>query len=715
MKRIPLASALVPEVHLGRVMFDLARAVGFSPRLLPPPSPPAEALANRMLLDRWVESAAEYFGVEAEPVEGRFSELDEMVAKMAPCVLRLPDGKGGHGIVAVVESARSHVVVLLRGQARRKVASSEVLAALRKPIERELAPTVMRWTENLPLSDAGRRRAWGALLVQIAGQRSVPGAYLLRPRPGASFPAQLRHSGDLRRFGVFVVLTIVQVLLAILGWSSLFDAALGGKLDKSTLLRWSLLALSIAIVEVVRSFLVGRINVSAAATLKRRILAGALSLEPEEVRSRGSGGLLALISESEVLETAGIGSVVSLLSAVVSLASAAIILSRGAGGALHVGLLAGWTVVVALGLVALNRRTKRWVDFRVGMTNRLVERMVGHRTRMAQEPVAARHKDEDGELELYHATSREMDRMARLVQGLPSRGWLLAGFVALLPALWQGNVDPRVLLVAIAGLFQAQSAFADVSATVTNMLNLVVAWNRTRPLFEAAAREEPYGLPAASVQELGKSAEAEDDAGAVLEARRVAFRYGTGGEPVLRGVNLRLSRGDRILLEGASGGGKSTLASLLAGLKSPDAGLVLHHGLDRATLGTGTWRKKVATVPQFHENHLLAGSLLFNLLLGRRWPAAADDVALAETVCRSLGLGPLLERMPAGLEQVVGETGWQLSHGERTRVYLARALLQGAEVVIVDESFGALDPHSLRVAVEATWERASTLVVIAHP
>jgi ATP-binding cassette subfamily B protein len=154
---------------------------------------------------------------------------------------------------------------------------------------------------------------------------------------------------------------------------------------------------------------------------------------------------------------------------------------------------------------------------------------------------------------------------------------------------------------------------------------------------------------------------------------------------------------------------------VLAGLREPTSGMVLHHGLDRSTLGTSTWRRKVSSVPQFHENHILSGSLLFNLLLGRRWPASTADRELAEKVCRSLGLGTVLDRMPAGLEQVVGETGWQLSHGERTRVFLARALLQGAEVILVDESFGALDPHTLRVAIDATWEQAPTLLVIAHP
>ena len=71
--------------------------------------------------------------------------------------------------------------------------------------------------------------------------------------------------------------------------------------------------------------------------------------------------------------------------------------------------------------------------------------------------------------------------------------------------------------------------------------------------------------------------------------------------------------------------------------------------------------------------------------------------------------------MPAGLEQVVGETGWQLSHGERSRLYIARALLQGTDLVVLDESFGALDPETLRQALRCVLERAPTVLVIAHP
>jgi ATP-binding cassette subfamily B protein len=63
---------------------------------------------------------------------------------------------------------------------------------------------------------------------------------------------------------------------------------------------------------------------------------------------------------------------------------------------------------------------------------------------------------------------------------------------------------------------------------------------------------------------------------------------------------------------------------------------------------------------------------------------------------------------------MLGETGWQLSHGERSRVFIARSLLQDAEILVFDESFGALDPETLKRAVACTRRRAKNLIVIAH-
>jgi ABC-type transport system involved in cytochrome bd biosynthesis fused ATPase/permease subunit len=101
--------------------------------------------------------------------------------------------------------------------------------------------------------------------------------------------------------------------------------------------------------------------------------------------------------------------------------------------------------------------------------------------------------------------------------------------------------------------------------------------------------------------------------------------------------------------------------------------------------------------------------------MGRRWPPLPEDLEMAEAICRELGLGDLLDRMPAGLEQPIGESGWQLSHGERSRLYIARALLQDADLVVLDETFGTLDPENLQRAMQCVLKRAPTLMVIAHP
>jgi ATP-binding cassette subfamily B protein len=203
-------------------------------------------------------------------------------------------------------------------------------------------------------------------------------------------------------------------------------------------------------------------------------------------------------------------------------------------------------------------------------------------------------------------------------------------------------------------------------------------------------------------------------AGALLELRKITYGY-PGMEPVLKGVDLRLEPGDRVLIAGGSGAGKSTFAAVMAGLRDPKGGLCLLGGLDRGSLGNREWRRQVVLTPQFHENHIITETLAFNLLLGHSWPPDPLRMQVAEEVCRSLGLGPLLEQMPGGMMQMVGEGGWKLSHGEQGRVMLARALLQGAQVVVLDESFAALDPETLQTCLEAVLQRAPTLVVIAHP
>jgi ATP-binding cassette subfamily B protein len=179
-------------------------------------------------------------------------------------------------------------------------------------------------------------------------------------------------------------------------------------------------------------------------------------------------------------------------------------------------------------------------------------------------------------------------------------------------------------------------------------------------------------------------------------------------------VHLEIREGDRVLLTGESGSGKSTLVSVIGGSRRPDAGTLLLRGLDESVIGARNWRRQVAIAPQFHENHLFAETLAFNLLLGRRWPPRSQDLDDAHSLCLELGLGDLIERMPGGLFQRVGETGWRLSHGERSRVFLARALLQRADIVVLDESLAAIDAGSHAACLRAVLDRSPTLVIVSH-
>ena len=207
--------------------------------------------------------------------------------------------------------------------------------------------------------------------------------------------------------------------------------------------------------------------------------------------------------------------------------------------------------------------------------------------------------------------------------------------------------------ITFGGILLAAAAFEKLGFAFDAAAAAWIAWRRTRPMFGAAQPGDvdhrtagvAAGVPATSMT--------------ALRAEDVAFTHEGRIEPALEGCTLTLARGDFALLEGDSGSGKSTLAALLAGLRTPSAGVILAGGLDRQTLGDDTWRRRIALAPQDHENHILSASLGFNLLLGRPFPHSGRDLHDARAVCDELGLGPLLQRMPGGLDQIVGETGWQ--------------------------------------------------------
>jgi ATP-binding cassette subfamily B protein len=193
----------------------------------------------------------------------------------------------------------------------------------------------------------------------------------------------------------------------------------------------------------------------------------------------------------------------------------------------------------------------------------------------------------------------------------------------------------------------------------------------------------------------------------VLEG--VTFGY-VPARPVLRGVDLRVEAGQVVALVGATGAGKSTLVSLIPRLVDPWEGRVLLGGLDVRDARVRDVRGLVAMVRQ--EPLLLPVSIGENIAYGR--PGAS--VHEVERAAREALVWEFVERLPDGLDTVVGERGATLSGGQRQRVAIARALLKDAPVLVLDEPTSALDAESESL-VMAALDRVCvgrTVLVIAH-
>lgn len=171
-----------------------------------------------------------------------------------------------------------------------------------------------------------------------------------------------------------------------------------------------------------------------------------------------------------------------------------------------------------------------------------------------------------------------------------------------------------------------------------------------------------------------------------LQLEDVGFSYRETLEPAIARVNLAIPFGESLGVVGPSGSGKTTVADIILGVITPDAGRVLADGVDIHT-DLIAWRRRVAYVPQ--QIAFLSGTIRSNIALGLLENEIDDDrVRDAIEVAQ---LGPLIAKLSLGLNSPVGEAGKLLSGGERQRLGIARALYQNAAVLVLDEATSALD------------------------
>ena len=699
-----------PARELGRALPILATAGGLQPRRgdeEAPPAPSGTAADARSHLD----AIAAWQGLELEPFSAGFKDMEAALRRAGPALIRRP-GDGGWWLLAGADRRRGQVRLLGVDGSEHRRPVAELAAELTEPMVGEMRPQTEALLRRAGVPEDGRDRAVEAMLEQRLGERVQDLGFLVRAAPGSDFLSRLRRAGVGGKLLTVVLGHALQYALWLAAWWVIGRAVLDGRASSAWTAAWALLLVAAVPLHVATARAMGLGSVRVAGELKRRLMHGALSLDRDATRAEGIGAAFGRVLEAEAVESLALHGGLRTLTALVELPFVLWVLSHAAAG----GSLLWGAVLMLLGVVLGTARyvalLRIWTEKRLAATDRLVEKMAGHQTRRVQAPRRDLHRGEDLEMKDYLGASQRVDRMALALQLWP-RLWLPVAFAALMPTVASGAVSAGGLALAVGGILLLGSVLGALTGGLSTLGRAWISWDKVSPLF-AAGRSQ--GDPSSAFLGLPEPArQSPQRPQTVLAATDLSFRHAGRSRPVLDRVQLVIPAGERILLEGPSGGGKSTLASVLVGLRAPESGSLSLWGLDRASLGAERWRRRVVLVPQFHDNHIVTETLLFNLLLGLGRVAGPDDHRRAYAVCRELGLGELLARMPSGMQQIVGETGWRLSHGERSRIFLARALLQDADLLILDESFAALDPESLGAALDCARRRAKTLIVIAHP
>ncbi|RRJ88357.1 ABC transporter ATP-binding protein [Gulosibacter macacae] len=189
----------------------------------------------------------------------------------------------------------------------------------------------------------------------------------------------------------------------------------------------------------------------------------------------------------------------------------------------------------------------------------------------------------------------------------------------------------------------------------------------------------------------------------------VDFEY-EPGRPVLKDVSFELRRGERIAFVSESGGGKSTIVSLLLGFYPITDGCIRLFGQDTAHLRMAALRREIGVV--FQDPSLFSGTIRENIAYAR--PDASDDEIIA--AARRANAWEFIRKSPDRLDSIIGERGLKLSGGQKQRIAVARAMLKDAPVLVLDEATSALDTKSERLVQAGLDELmvGRTSLIIAH-
>jgi ATP-binding cassette subfamily C protein len=257
-------------------------------------------------------------------------------------------------------------------------------------------------------------------------------------------------------------------------------------------------------------------------------------------------------------------------------------------------------------------------------------------------------------------------------------------------------------------------------ASVASVLPMVALFARALPLLDAlqqAWQNASHALPSlgralALLHQVESNREADAPRNLIpptaeqsIRLERVGISYPGRAHPALVEIDFELRLGTITAVNGPSGAGKSTMADVLSGLISPDAGRLIIDGKPLDSAARRVWRKQVAYVQQ--DPILFTGSVRENMLLSQ--PGASLE-EMREALRRASA--DFVERMPGGLDASLGDRGLRLSGGERQRIALARGLLRRPRLMILDEPASALDEDNEAAIANAVQAMSKDMAVL---
>lgn len=424
--------------------------------------------------------------------------------------------------------------------------------------------------------------------------------------------------------------------------------------------------------------------------LRRRLLIGGITAPLDRIRTLGSGDLMGRVLESETFQQHAVTGGTDMAMGLAQLL-AAIVLAAVTNAWLVVVLIVLWSIGLVTSAAVATRERHGWTTERIDRTKLLLSRFRGRRTESVYGPPP--RADSRHLLEYWRLSIRSDRWKCALLANADF--WLAVAVVSTVATQPPGRRG-----VALAAVVLAWGGFSGLGVAMDELASAAASLRSFAVLDRLGTDHERTPGGGEGIAAPPSSSDVANEPAAVTVSGLYDGR-GPDTAPLFDGLDWHLTPGTRTVLRGPSGCGKSTLAQIIAGLQKPSAGMISGH-------------ERVVYVPQFGDNHTMQASLAFNLLLARDWLPTSADIEDAYDVLDQLDLGRVVDAMPRGIVQPVGEAGWQLSHGERARLHLARALLQGGHTIIMDETLEGLDAATARLVLDAVCRRYSTVVLVHH-